>query len=447
MILTRPLRKPFWILSSFVKKQKTIILIATILGFLIFIFTQSLLPLLPKPAPQTKIGLVGLYSLNTLPSSISQTISRGLTKVDETNQIKPDIAESWEILQDNTLFRFYLKPDILWNDDTLIISSDLKYDIPNVEVSYPNPKVIEFKLKEPFSPLLTLLTQPIFKNNSISAGDYTIKKAQYSGSYLKSLELVGKHGKLSYRFYPSNQSAWLGFKLGEVDQLQNLIINPLDDSWRKKVDLIESVNQQQYLAIIFNNKDSNLSVKSLRQALAYATKNKSSNDQTRALTPISPLSWAHNPNVKPYDYSQSQASDLYDKFLKEASLSGELKLSLGTSQSFLELAETIAKDWEETLPVKVEVKIINSIEPDFQALLIAQEIPLDPDQHALWHSTQNSNISHYSDLQIDKLLEDGRKEMNQAKRLEIYRDFQKFIVEDSPAIFLSHPTTYTISRK
>ena len=70
---------------------------------------------------------------------------------------------------------------------------------------------------------------------------------------------------------------------------------------------------------------------------------------------------------------------------------------MGTSDSFLELAETIAKDWENVLDVDVDVKIINSIEPDFQAILIAQEIPLDPDQQALWHSTQETNISHYQD--------------------------------------------------
>ncbi len=111
------------------------------------------------------------------------------------------------------------------------------------------------------------------------------------------------------------------------------------------------------------------------------------------------------------------------------------------------LAETIAKDWENVLDVDVDVKIINSIEPDFQAILIAQEIPLDPDQHALWHSTQETNISHYQDLKIDKLLEDGRIISDLKKRKEIYQDFQKFLVEDTPAIFLSHPTTYTITRK
>jgi len=78
---------------------------------------------------------------------------------------------------------------------------------------------------------------------------------------------------------------------------------------------------------------------------------------------------------------------------------------------------------------------------------VAQEIPPDPDQHALWHSTQPTNLTHYSDLKVDKLLEDGRQISDQARRREIYQDFQRFLVEDSPAIFLSHPVTYTITRK
>lgn len=446
MILSRPLRKPFWILNSFFKKHKLIILSATFFGIFIFVFLRNLLPLIPKPSSNQKIGLVGQYTMATLPNQISQTISRGLTKIDTDGNVEPDISKSWEVLKDGTVYRFYLEPDVIWSDDTILSSEDIKLEIPNVEISYPEPLIIEFKLKEPFSPFLSVLSQPLFKDKTISAGQYIIKKAKYSGQHLKSLELVGDQEKLTYRFYPSNQAAWLGFKLGEVDQLQNLIINPLTDKWRQKVDLIESTNHQRYLAIIFNLKDNQLSIKPLRQALAYAIKNKSGEDN-RALTPISPLSWAYNDNVKPYKYSPTQANELFDKLEEVASISGKLKVNLGTSQSFLGLAESIKNDWEDALPIDVEVKIINSIEPNFQALLIAQEIPLDPDQHALWHSTQETNISGYSDLKVDKLLEDGRQEMDQNTRLDIYQDFQRFIVEDSPAIFLSHPTTYTISRK
>ncbi|MFH1279986.1 MAG: ABC transporter substrate-binding protein [Candidatus Beckwithbacteria bacterium] len=447
MILTRPFRKPFWILSSFINKHKKLILSFTIIGIIIFFFSKNLLPLIPKTNQHQKIGFVGQYTMNSIPSSISQTISRGLMKVDSAGIIESDLAKSWEILEEETLYKVYLKPNILWSDGTLISSKDISLDIPDVEVSYPDESTIEFKLKEPFSPFLLLLTRPLFKNNTISAGDYMVKNIKYQGPYLKSLSLTGPKNDLTYKFYPSHYAGWLGFKLGEIDQLLNIITNPLDEKWAKKVNIEKTTNENQYLAILFNLNDNNLSSKPLRQSLAYAIENKSKEGEIRALTPISPKSWAYNSKAKPYDYNPNQAKELFDTFTNEASLSGKLKISLGTSDSFLNLAEEIATSWEKVLNVDIEVKIINSIDENFQAILIAQEIPLDPDQHALWHSTQETNITHYQDLKIDKLLEDGRIISDPKKRKEIYQDFQKFLVEDTPAIFLSHPTTYTITRK
>lgn len=447
MILTRPLRKPFWIIKSFIAKHQKLMLWAGLIGIFIFLFTRSLLPLLPRLKPGSKIGLVGQYTMTSLPRHISQSISRGLMKVDDSDQVSPDIVDSWEILEEETLYRFYLKPDIIWSDGSVLKAKDIQLEIPNVTVNYPDSHLIEFKLEESYSPFLTTLSRPLFKNNQIGIGEYTIKQIRYQGPYLKSLELVSSKQSLTYRFYPSHQAAWLGFRLGEVNKLENLIVNPLNDKWQKKVNLEQKINLNQYLAIIFNLQHPQLGNKPLRQALAYAIKDKSSSPETRALSSISPQSWVYNPDVKPYDFNPNQAQELFDTATEEASISGNLEITLGTSQSLLSLAESIAKSWQDTLPVKVEVKIISSIDPDFQAILIAQEIPLDPDQHALWHSTQDTNIAHYSDLKIDKLLEDGRKISDPEKRQEIYQDFQRFLAEDSPAIFLQHPITYTVEKK
>lgn len=447
MILTRPFRKPFWILKSFGQKHQKLILLAAFFGAVLFVFTKNLLPLLPQIKASTRIGLVGQYTLNTLPLSVSQNISRGLTKIDQTGQVVPDLAQSWEISEDETLYRINLKKDIFWSDNTPIEAKDLSFSISDVQFKTIDDYTLAFQLKESYAPFLSLLARPVFSKNNQGAGKFMIKSLKYSNQYLKSIELANFKENLYYRFYPSNEAAWLGFKLGEVDQLQNLLINPLTNGWKNKVKLDTQVNYGQYLGIIFNLNDSYLSNKSLRQALAYALERKAESSETRALTPVNPQSWAFNPKVKPYDYSPAQAQDLFAKFTQEATLSGQLELRLDTSQSFLSLAESVAASWEQVLNLKIKVKIVNSIDPDFQALLVAQEIPLDPDQHALWHSTQDTNITHYSDLKIDKLLEDGRKISDQAKRKEIYQDFQRFLLEDSPAIFLSYPTTYTISRK
>ena len=447
MIFTRQLRQPWWWLKSFLAKQKKIFFSASLIGVIAFLLLRNVLPLIPQLRPRVRIGIAGQYTLTNLPSTIKQTLGRGLFKLTPSGRVESDLAAAWQITDQDTRYLVSLSPNLVWNDNTPIVSTDLVFDLPDVTVAYPDPQTLEFKLAQPYSPFLGLLTRPVFKNKTIGAGDWSIKSIEWQGQFLQRLRLVSHGRELDYHFYLSHSLAWLGFRLGEVDRLENLIINPLDQKWQKKVKLESYLNKQAYLGILFNLNDGQLSSKNLRQALAYATKDKSPDPDSRALSPISPDSWAYNPGVKPYNFNAQQARDLFDKYTQESSAGGQLEITLGTSASFLNLAETIARSWEETLPVKVNVQTINSLENDWQAILVAQEIPLDPDQHALWHSTQKTNITHYSDLKVDKLLEDGRQIFDPAKRREIYQDFQRFLVEDSPAIFLAHPTTYTIFRQ
>jgi peptide/nickel transport system substrate-binding protein len=57
-----------------------------------------------------------------------------------------------------------------------------------------------------------------------------------------------------------------------------------------------------------------------------------------------------------------------------------------------------------------------------------------------------TNLTKINNSRIDKLLEEGRQTFDLQKRKEIYFDFQKYLLEESPVIFLSYPTTYFISR-
>ncbi|MGB9637438.1 MAG: peptide-binding protein, partial [Microgenomates group bacterium] len=68
------------------------------------------------------------------------------------------------------------------------------------------------------------------------------------------------------------------------------------------------------------------------------------------------------------------------------------------------------------------------------------------DQYSFWHSTQSNNLSGFKNFRIDKLLEDGRKTLAEEERKNIYFDFQRFLVEESPVVFLIHPTVYCVSR-
>ena len=63
----------------------------------------------------------------------------------------------------------------------------------------------------------------------------------------------------------------------------------------------------------------------------------------------------------------------------------------------------------------------------------------DPDNtlYGLYHSSMigASNYSHTNNPKVDELLEEGRKELDSAKREQIYVDLQKELVDYCPATY------------
>jgi peptide/nickel transport system substrate-binding protein len=124
-----------------------------------------------------------------------------------------------------------------------------------------------------------------------------------------------------------------------------------------------------------------------------------------------------------------------------------MSIKLSTTPHLLSKAEKISDYWKE-LSIETSVSVTSTVPTEYQAFLAIVDIPKDPDQYALWHSTQvETNISKYENPRIDKLLEDGRLELDLEERRKIYLDFQRFLIEDSPATFLFHPVYYSVSRK
>jgi peptide/nickel transport system substrate-binding protein len=79
-------------------------------------------------------------------------------------------------------------------------------------------------------------------------------------------------------------------------------------------------------------------------------------------------------------------------------------------------------------------------------LLLGQEIPIDPDQYVMWHSSQATNFTNYKNTRIDSLLEKGRQTTEIAERRTIYQEFQQYLLEDPPAIFLKYLDNISIAR-
>lgn len=78
---------------------------------------------------------------------------------------------------------------------------------------------------------------------------------------------------------------------------------------------------------------------------------------------------------------------------------------------------------------------------DFDVVVLGWSLGLDPDQYNIWHSSQQApgqfNFIGYNNPTIDKLLEQGRLELNPDKRMKIYHEFARVLLDDSPIVYLS----------
>ncbi len=444
------------LIGAFVSKHKIYLLLGLGLALIPFLLFTQYSRYLSYFRPTRHIGLVGRYSLTDLPREIAGLVSIGLTVLDDRGLPGPGLAQKWDVSPDGKTYTFFLKPGLRWQDDSPIYSRDIVYEFRDAVVSYPDNQTIIFQLNQsPYSPLPVLLSRPVFKiarhpwfkfSRLIGTGTYRIKSSSSNGPYLENVSLVPVNlssplPPLFFHFYATADQAFSAYKLGTVREIQNLPDQKLFINWPDTK--IESrPNYRWFVGLFFNTLNpqfSGPSGKSLRFALAYSIDK--SVFPFRAIGPISPDSWAFNSQVKSFDFDRQKALENLKKVEKIPET-----ITISTVPAYADLAESVKQSFI-TLGIPASVSISPDIPTDFQILLIAQSLPVDPDQYMLWHSTQEgSNLTRLNNPRIDKLLEDGRKISAVSERQKIYSDFQKYLVEEVPVIFLYYPQSFTVSR-
>ncbi len=438
-------RVVFWFVSGLFKRYFKIILFSSLVSILTFLLVKSIFPSIkPLINPKTeRIAIVGFYNPSNLPLAIQSLISSGLTSVTLEGSASAGLAESWQVSPNGKIYRFFLKRGIKWHDQTELTALDVNYNLKDAIIIPINDYELEVRLKEPYVPLPVLLSKPLFKKGLIGVGPYRVKSLKLKGEVIEKLELVPFSTKLPkkvFRFYADEEKAILGFKLGEVD-LINQISDPKELTSWPNVEISQSVLLNRYVGLFFNTQNDYLKEKEVRQALSQATP---SFFGEKPVGSISPLSWAYYPKVKTYE----QNLTLAQKKLNQTPLAtSSAKIVISTFQNLLPISNKIVEEWAKA-GIRAEVKVENTIPSEFEVLLATQEIPPDPDQYPLWHSTQTAtNLTRLTNPKIDKLLEDGRTINDGEERLKIYADFQRFIAEESPVAFLYYPKVYSLKRK
>ena len=447
----------FWLIKAYIKKSGKTILFSFLTGLIAFFVLLFLGKYYSHIFPFTRtetIGLVGAYSEDELPPFITNEIAEGLTTIAPDGSIKPGLASSWDILDNGKTYRFHLKQGVHFYDGQEVTSDTVNYNFSDVNEIKSDKYTIEFKLKEAYTPFLVTISKPVFDRGFSGVGNYHLEKINTNGSFVQSLTLVSStdtQSIINYEFYPTEDALKTAYLLGEVSEVSGLTGSSL-----KGMNLQSypntTINQQpdytQLVTLFFNNNDGDLSNKKLRIALAYAVPDKFLDGQT-AYSVYSPNSQYYNKELdqRAQDLAHAKLLLLPDS---TSSLSGEAKppskLTIKTFPKYVETAKAISSAWEK-IGIHTQIEEVDSLPTDYQVFLGDFNIPNDPDQYTLWHSEGPDNITHYKNLRVDKLLEDGRKTIDVGQRKSIYDDFQKYLLEDAPAVFLYYPIEYTIKRK
>jgi peptide/nickel transport system substrate-binding protein len=248
-----------------------VVLTLVVVGFLLLTQQQNLNPILPEPVSggiytEALIGSFGrlnpLLDLNNpADRDVDRLIFSSLIKFNSDGIPQPDLAESWGVSADGTIYNVTLRSNAVWQDGMPMTSNDVLFTInllrseystypvdvrsmwDQVEITRLDDKNIKFTLPEPFVPFLDYLTFGIlpqhlletvsaeslpsaqFNLQPVGSGPYqfdhlTVESGQITGVVLSvSKKYYGQVPfleQIEFRYFPNAESAYEAYNHGEV---------------------------------------------------------------------------------------------------------------------------------------------------------------------------------------------------------------------------------------
>jgi peptide/nickel transport system substrate-binding protein len=269
--------------------------------------------------------------------------------------------------------------------------------------------------------------------------------------------------KIVFNFYLDEDSLLGAYRKKEVNGISNVAPSEMKDVGFAKSTHIYEFNMPRYFAVFFNqSKSVALANDEVRQALDYATNKQEIVDKVlfgKAVALASPFlpQMAENQietEYRSFDLEKGKKLltdngwEIKEGGIREKN-GNKLEFNLLTTDwpELSQTAEIIANQWKE-LGVKANVQVLtvsdlqqNYIRPrEYDALLFGQAASFDPDLYSFWHSSKKTdpglNLSKFENEEADKLLSEIREEFDREKRIEKYRQFNKILSQETPAVFL-----------
>ncbi len=380
------------------EKRQANVLLAVTAVFAIFLVVQGLLSLTylkPGFGGEYVEGVVGsplfinpiLASSNSVDGDLSRLVFSSLVQYDKDRNIVADLAESFEVSEDQLTYTFHLRQNVKWHDGEPFRVDDVIFTFSSIQDSqFKSPlnrrfqgmraeKVdeytVKFILKEPFAPFLSMLTFGILPEHlwynippsnadlnelnkkPVGTGPWKFDnlKKDKSGT-IKSYTLSAYEdyygekpylSKITFKFFGDNMSAIEALKSQSVDGIGFLPQENRDDLKKHKNIVLNKLQQPQYASIFFNQKKNTLlQADYIRQALALSLdKNKIVNDVFGdfAKTIDAPLlpGFSDSSQINRYGYDPEAAVALLEK--------NGWELVATTTENGLTEQLRVKKDW------------------------------------------------------------------------------------------------------
>jgi len=425
-----------------------------------------------------------------------QLLFNTLVRIDNDLRIVPDLAESLE-QPDPVTYVAHLRRGVLFHDGRELTSADVVYtfrsfldpDFGGRSGAYRNLAAVDardrytvtFTLTEPFGSFPVNLVMGIVPAGSgnanarqpIGTGPY--KLASFVQDDRLVLEPFDKHyggapvnTGLVLKVVPDDTMRGLELRKGTVD----LIVNDLapDIVWQLREEgrlQVATAPGSDYAYVGLNMRDPILQHTGVRRAIGSAIDREAIVKYLRrgfatvAVGIVPPMSWAFEPDVLALRYDSAQSKRLLDGAgFPDPDGDGplprfRLTLKTSTSEVYRVQAAAIQHDLAQ-VGIAVDIKssefqtlFADVVRGNFQLYTLQFVGVTDPDMlRRVFHSRQappaGLNRVFYSDPEVDRLIEEATRAVDDGERRVLYASAQQLIAEDVPYVGLWYKTNVAV---
>lgn len=423
-------------------------------------------------------------------SYVIWALFNGLLKFNQKMEVVPDLAESFAV-KDSTTIGFKLRKGVKFHDGSEMTADDVRFTIerlqdekyasPNKnkvsevqEVRIVDPYTVEIVTKQAFAPLLAFLTNArtgtqivprkvvqamgddAFGRAPVGTGAYKVKgwKANESvtlvahdGYFIKGQPSVGT---VEIPLIAEESSGVTALKGGQIDLTSTAPFADVPSLEQDKSIKILKQPGMNCRFISVNHRKPPFDDVHFRRAVSMAFDRNAmvkvvlfgEGVPSHGLIPPS-LAYAYETKARETALFNAERAKAELAKSKYASGTGEIPVLTWGSSWWKRIVEVFALQVNQTLGTKftVEVNEPNTVfarqkSGDFQASVWGWLGPVDPDEYIgeILSTKGWRNFYGYSNTKLDELCEQGRIELDLAKRGAIYKQAEDIAIEEAAVL-------------